>query len=100
MTGDGVVWRGWLRLGGNHRIELNLHVLGVLTLLGVTWLLALGFLPHVFPGWPAGVYWLVASSVALTDSLAGLVHELGHAIVAVARGRRVYHITLYGLVAA
>jgi len=100
MKGDGVVWRCWLRLGADHRIELNLHVLGILTLLGVTWLLALGFLPQVFPGWPAGAYWLVACSVALTDSLAGLVHELGHAVVAVARGRRVYRITLYGLAAA
>jgi Zn-dependent protease len=43
---------------------------------------------------------LVASSVALTDSIAALAHELGHAAVAMARGRRVYRITLYGLAAA
>src|SRR5438105_1270458 len=69
-------------------------------MLGVTWLLALGLLPGLFPGWHPGVYWLVASTVALTDSVAGLVHELGHAVVAIARGRRVYQITLYGLAAA
>lgn len=97
---DRVLWRGWFHLGGSHRIELNLHCLWALTVVGVTWVLALAVLPHVFPGWPPGAYWLVASSVALTDSLAGLAHELGHAIVAVTRGRRVYHITLYGLAAA
>jgi Zn-dependent protease len=46
------------------------------------------------------VYWLVASTVALTDSIAGLAHELGHALAAIAKGRRVYRITLYGLAAA
>ena len=97
---DRVLWRGWFHLGGSQRIELNLHWLWVLTVLAVTWVLALAFLPRVFPGWPPGAYWLVASSVALTDSLAGLAHELGHAVVAVARGRHVYRITLYGLAAA
>jgi Zn-dependent protease len=81
-------------------VELSLHLFWVLTLLGVIWLLALGFLPRVFPGWTPAAYWLVASSVALTDSIAGLVHELGHAVVAVARGRRVYRITMYVLAAA
>jgi Zn-dependent protease len=97
---DPVVWRGRLGLGRGQHIELNLHVAWVVTLVGVTWLLALMLLPRLFPGWNAGLYWIVACSVALTDSLVGLAHELGHAVVAMARGRRVYHITLYGLVAA
>lgn len=97
---DRVLWRGLFDLGGSHRIELHLHFLWVLTVLAVTWVLALAVLPHVFPGWPPGAYWLVASSVALIDSLAGLAHELGHAVAAIAKGRRVYHITLYGLAAA
>src|SRR5438105_14629309 len=69
-------------------------------MLGVTWLLALGLLPGLFPGWHPGVYWLVASTVVLTDSITGLVHELGHSVVAIARGRRVYRISLCGLAAA
>ena len=97
---DRVLWRGGFHLGGAQRIELNLHCLWVLTVLAVTWVLALAFLPRLFPGWPPGAYWLVASSVALIDSLAGLAHELGHAVVAAARGRHVYRITLYGLAAA
>jgi Zn-dependent protease len=97
---NGVVWRGRLRLGSRHKIELSLHLFFVLTLIAVTWLLALTLFPRFFPGWAPAAYWLVAVAVALTDSLAGLVHELGHAVVALAKGRRVYGITLYGLAAA
>jgi len=100
MPKDGVLWRGWLRFGGRHRIELSLHVLFVVTAVAVTYVLAAGFLPRVFPGWDPAVYWQVAVTVTLTDSLAGLLHELGHAAAALARGRQVYRITLYGLAAA
>lgn len=96
----GVLWHGWLGVGRSQRIELTLHVAWLLTVLAVTWALGAGLLPRLFPGWDAGHYWLVASSVALIDSLAGLAHELGHAAAAIARGRRVYRITLYGLAAA
>src|SRR6266852_4033516 len=97
---DRVVWRGWLHLGGSHRIELSLHLFFVLTLVAVTWMLAQALFPRFFPGWTPTSYWLVAASVALTDALAGLFHELGHAAAAIGKGRRVYRITLYGLAAA
>lgn len=97
---DGVVWRGWLHLGKSHEIELSLHLFFVLTIVVVTSVLAQLFFPRFFPGWTTVVYWLVALSVTLTDSLAGLLHELGHALAALARGRRVYCITLYGWAAA
>jgi Zn-dependent protease len=97
---DGIVWRGWFHLGSGHKIELSLHLSLILTLVAVTWLMALAVFPRFVPGWQTASYWLVAAAVALTDSLAGLAHELGHAVVAIARGRRVYRITLYGLVAA
>jgi Zn-dependent protease len=100
MPSDGVVWRGWLRFGGSHRIQLSLHVFFVVTIVAVTYMLAAGFLPRMFPGWAGAVYWLVAVAVMLIDSLAGLLHELGHAAAALARGRYVYRITLYGLAAA
>jgi Zn-dependent protease len=95
-----VVWHGCVRLGRSRRVGLSIHPAFVLTLLGITWLLAQALFPRLFPGWTPGAYWLVASAVALTDALAGLLHELGHAGVAMARGRRVEHITLYGLAAA
>jgi Zn-dependent protease len=97
---DGVVWRGGISLGGGRRIELHVHLLFVLTLVTVTWLLALALFPRFFPGWHAASYWFVAVAVAVTDSVAGLLHELGHAVVAIARGRRICTITLYGLAGA
>jgi Zn-dependent protease len=100
MREGGVVWRVRLYLGGQCRVELNLHVLFVPTLITLTWILAIPFLPNVFPGWHPLAYWLVATTVTLTDTFAALVHELGHAIAALARGRRVYRITLYGVAAA
>lgn len=81
------------------RIELNLHLFFPVTLVAVTLLLALALLPTLFPGWQAAGYWLVAAAVAALDAVAGLVHELGHAVVAVLRGTGVSRITLYGLAA-
>ena len=95
-----LLWSGWLHVGNHHQIELNLHLSFALTLVAVTWLLAQACLPRLFPGWPPASYWLVAAAVAVMDGLAGLLHELGHAGVAMARGRGVSRITLYGLSAA
>ena len=96
---DRVLWRGQLGLGGAQHIELSFHLGFLLTLLTVTWVLAMALFPYLFPGWHPALYWVVAGGVAIIDSLAGLAHELGHALAAVARGRRVYHISLHGLVA-
>jgi Zn-dependent protease len=97
---DSVLWRTRFGIGSGRRIELNLHLFFVLTMVTVTWLLALAFFPRFFPGWEPAAYWFVAIAVALFDSVAGLLHELGHAIAGLAKGRRVYRITLYGLAAA
>ena len=97
---DDVIWLGSLPLGRGHRVELRVHLFFVLTCLALTSALALSVLPRVFPGWAPAVYWLVATAVTAIDSVLGLLHELGHAIVALARGRKVYRITLYGLAAA
>jgi len=89
-----------LPLAKSHHIFLELHLGWLLTLVVVTWLLAQSLFPQLFPGWVPIVYWAVALSVALIDCLAGLLHELGHAAAALAKGRKVYRITLYGLVAS
>ena len=43
---DGVLWRGRFSLGTDRRIELNVHLFFVLTLVTVTWLLALALFPR------------------------------------------------------
>jgi Zn-dependent protease len=97
---DGVIFRARLRLGRGQHVELGLHLYFLLTLVVVTSLLGQALLPTFFPDWAPRSYWLVAATVALIDSVAGLSHELGHAAAAIAKGRRVYRITLYGLAAA
>jgi Zn-dependent protease len=94
------LWRGRIRLHATSYVLLDLHLGWLLTLVVITWLLAQALLPRLFPSWVPFAYWIVAGAVALTDCLAGLLHELGHALVALAKGRRVYCITLYGLAAS
>ncbi len=98
--GSALVWRGRLRLSRAHTVEVELHLAWLLTMCTIAWLLAQALLPRLFPSWLPAAYWAVALSVAITDSAAGLIHELGHALAAVGKGRRVYRITLYGLAAS
>jgi len=95
-----LLWRGRLWLSEQHSVELNLHLAWLFCHLVVVWMLGSYVLPRLFPGWPQLAYLAVAISIALTDGLAGLAHELGHAVAAVAKGRRVYRITLYGWAAS
>jgi Zn-dependent protease len=94
------LWRRRLWLAPGHQVELAAHLGWLVTPLVVTCLLAQVVLPALFGGWPTSAYWLVAAWVALADSVAGLLHELGHAVVTLARGGQVYRITLYGVAAA
>ena len=94
-----LLWRRWVRLAAGQPVELSVHLACLTTVLTVTWLLARLVLPGLFPGWHTSAYWMVGAWLAMADSLAGLLHELGHAAVALAHGRRVYRIRLYGVVA-
>jgi Zn-dependent protease len=95
-----VLWRHWVLVPAGHRLELRVHLGCLVTIALISGLLARVVLPTLFPGWHAGVYWAVAGWIAVADSLAGLLHELGHAAVALAAGQRVYRISLYGFAAA
>jgi Zn-dependent protease len=87
-------------LGRVGPIELRLHQGWLLTFAFTTSLMALVILPAFFSGWSNWEYWMVGVGVALAENLAGLLHELGHAWVAIAHGRKVHGITLYGFTAA
>ena len=71
-----VLWHGWLHVGKDHRIELNLHLFFALTLMAVTWLLAVAVLPRLFPGWQPSSYWFVASTVAITEVTAATADSM------------------------
>lgn len=95
-----MLWRGRVRFPAGRHLELNVHTAFVLTVVGVSGVLAQAILPRLFPGWAPIAYWGVGTSVALVDAIAGLLHELGHALAAIAKGRSAYGITLYGPIAA
>src|SRR5207245_8913637 len=61
----------------------------------IAWSLAQGYFPSANAGLGAGTYWIlgVVSALLLFGSV--LVHELGHSLVAGARGIRVDSITLF-----
>ena len=84
-----------LTLGRIAGIELNIHVSWLLIVVLLTTSLATSYFPAVAPGRAPGVYWLVGLGATLLLFLSVLLHELGHALVARARGLPVSSITLF-----
>src|SRR5687767_538322 len=85
-----LIWQRAISLGPLGPVELRLHLGWVPAFLFTTWIVATVVLPAFFPGWHASEYWLVALGLAIAETMAGLLHELGHACVALAHGRQVH----------
>lgn len=75
------------------RIEINISWIVIFVLLAVS--LAASYLPANAPGYGAGAYWIVGVIGSLLFFASVLLHELGHSIVARARGLSVSSITLF-----
>src|SRR6267142_4124936 len=87
--------QGSLKLGTLAGIDIRVHYTWLFAFLLIAWSLALGYFPSSNAGLGAGTYWIlgVVSALLLFGSV--LVHELGHSLVAGARGIRVDSITLF-----
>jgi Zn-dependent protease/predicted transcriptional regulator len=87
--------RGSLKLGTLAGIDIRVHYTWFFAFVLIAWSLALGYFPTVNAGLGAGTYWVlgVVSALLLFGSV--LVHELGHSLVAGARGIRVDSIVLF-----
>jgi Zn-dependent protease len=48
----------------------------------LTWMLAVGYHPAEFKGWPVAEYWIVAGLTACLLYGSVLLHELGHSDIA------------------
>ena len=81
-------------------IEIAVHRAWPLALLVTAWLLADRVVPTLAPHLSAPTCMLIGLLIALAESASGLAHELAHAVVALAHGRRVRSITLYAFAAA
>lgn len=75
------------------RLEIHYSWLFIVALLTAS--LALGWYPQAVPDRPVAIYWVAGLVASLLLFLCVLSHELGHAIVARARGQAVSGITLF-----
>ncbi len=87
--------RGSLRLGRIAGIEIGIHYSWLLAFVIITWSLAQGFFPQVYPGWNLITYWVTGILAALLLFVSVLLHELAHSLVAQAKGMPVHSITLF-----
>ena len=84
-----------LRLFRIAGIDIGVHYTWILIFVLLSWSLAQGFLPQVYPGWDTVTYWITGLVAALLLFGSVLVHELAHSLVAQARGMTVRSITLF-----
>jgi len=84
-----------LRLGKVMGIEIGIHYSWLIIFVIVTWSLAIGFFPVLYPSWPVATYWIVSAMASLLLFGSVLIHELSHSFVALGMGMKVSSITLF-----
>lgn len=82
-------------LGRIAGIPVGVHYTWFFVAALLTWSLAQGYFPALYPGWSATAYWVAGIVAALLLFASVLTHEFGHSLVAKARGVRVERITLF-----
>lgn len=85
---------GW-RVGRLAGIELSIHPSWLVIAFLVTYSLAVGQFPRIYPGWERSLYWIVSAATALLFFASVLAHEMSHALVARRFGLTVEGITLF-----
>lgn len=73
------------------RVDASWLIIAVL----ITWSLAVGFFPHLYPGLSHAEYWLMGVSGAVLLFISIIVHELAHSLVARKNGLPMKGITLF-----
>jgi Zn-dependent protease/CBS domain-containing protein len=86
---------GSFRIGKIAGIDIDIHVSWIIILVLLTWSLATGWFPQLYPGWSTATYWVVSLIASLLLFVSVLLHELAHSLVARRRGLAVKNITLF-----
>jgi Zn-dependent protease len=94
-SGDRRVNRQTIPLGRVLGIPIGVHYSWFLVFALLTWVLAASYYPAEFQGWPTNQYWILGAVTAILLFVSVLVHELGHAVVALYFQIPVRRITLF-----
>ncbi len=86
---------GQLRIGRVLGISIYVHFSWLIIFALITWTLATGYFPTYYPDLPASSYWAKALVASLLFFVSILLHEMGHAVVAVRNGIEIRSITLF-----
>jgi Zn-dependent protease len=84
-----------IKLGRIWGIPIGLHVSWFLIFGLVTWSLAAAYFPGEYPALPGLAYWLMGAATSLLFFASVLIHELGHAFLALRNEIPVRGITLF-----
>ncbi len=76
-------------------IQINLDYSWFVIFFLITFVLAVGYFPYAYPGYPYVVYWIVGAFSAVLLFLSVLLHELAHSLVARRFGLTVKEIDLF-----
>jgi len=89
------VLKGGIPLGRILGVSIKLHYSWFIIFVLVTWALATGYFPSVYPHWNQATYWGIGLATSLLFFGSVLAHELSHSVVAQAAGIPVKSITLF-----
>jgi len=76
-------------------IPVRIHYTLWLVFILITWSLAVGYMPHQYPGLSTATYWGIGIASAIILFISVLVHELSHSYIAKKNGLPIARITLF-----
>src|SRR5208283_4201471 len=84
-----------IRLGKIMGIPVRIHYTLWLVFILITWSLAVGYMPHQYPGLSTITYWGIGIASAIILFASVLIHELSHSYIAKKNGLPIARITLF-----
>ena len=87
--------RGGIRIARVFGVPVYIHFSWLVIFGLITWSLATGYFPARYPDLPASSYWAKGLVASLLFFVSILLHEIGHAVVALRHGIGVRSITLF-----
>ena len=84
-----------VRLGKIMGIPIRIHFTLWFVFILIAWSLAVGYMPHQYPGLSVVTYWAIGITSAVILFASILVHELSHSYIAKKNGLPIARITLF-----